>query len=197
MAYSILRFGIILGALLVLLHVVSLVQAVPFWEPGVRQTSDTSITGQLSYLIANVPRYQPQAAHSKHLTTFQPGHPGNITLVPGTEQPGLFHLYRHQLYNYVNDTFIYPVAAVNVSATSPDEPLQLVAGEHGGAVLGGRWRWAGTRLMYDLGVRTNRGLYYACPDGGVYLNMQEAKPPQDCSVFSLHYSVDTPLLVQS
>ena len=51
--------------------------------------------------------------------------------------------------------------------------LQLVAGEPSDAVSGGRWRWAGTRLMYDLGERTNRGQYYSCPDGSVYMNMQE------------------------
>ncbi|KAL1678128.1 hypothetical protein EV122DRAFT_212714 [Schizophyllum commune] len=183
-------------ALLLLFYALLPVQSIPFWEPGVRQSTDSSLAGQLSYLIANVPRYQPQLAHSKHLTTIQPGHPGNITLVPGTDQPGLFYIYRHQLYNYVNETFIYPVATVNASTTSPDEPLQLVAGEPSNAVSGGRWRWAGTRLMYDLGERTNRGLYYSCPDGSVYMNMQEAKPPRDCSVFSLHYSVDTPLMVQ-
>ena len=107
------------------------------------------------------------------LTHIAAGHPGNITLVPGTDQPGLFYIYRHQLYNYVNETFIYPVATVNASTTSPDEPLQLVAGEPSDAVTGGRWRWAGTRLMYDLGERTNRGLFYSCPDGSVYMNMQE------------------------
>ncbi|KAL1659635.1 hypothetical protein GGF50DRAFT_130888 [Schizophyllum commune] len=160
-------------ALLLVLYTLLPVQAIPFWDPGVRQSTDSSLAGQLSYLIANVPRYQPQLAHSKHLTTIQPGHPGNITL-----------------------TFIYPVATVNTSTTSPDEPLQLVAGEPSDAVSGGRWRWAGTRLMYDLGERTNRGLYYSCPDGSVYMNMQEAKPPRDCSLFSLHYSVDTPLMVQ-
>ena len=107
------------------------------------------------------------------LTHISAGHPGNITLVPGTDQPGLFYIYRHQLYNYVNETFIYPVATVNASTSSPDEPLQLVAGEPSDAVSGGRWRWAGTRLMYDLGERTNRGQYYSCPDGSVYMNMQE------------------------
>lgn len=226
-------------ASLVLVICISLpVLAMPFWESGVRQTSDSSLAGQLSYLIANVPQYQPRAAHSKHLAPAVSGLPGNITLVSGSAQPGLFYLYRHQLYNYVNETCIYPVSAVNVStasvsgntgaasntgvnnkagattattATSPrasastfaaddrsqlaandrlhhvyttasntDEPLQLVIGEHQDAVHGGRWRWADTRLMYDLGTRTNRGLFYTCPDlgaqgnpAGVFMNMQE------------------------
>ncbi|TRM67579.1 hypothetical protein BD626DRAFT_564505 [Schizophyllum amplum] len=161
----------------------------PFWEPAfsASQTAMNSLAGSLSYIRASFPRTQGSRSWPDHLGTAQPGASGNVTLV---EEPPLFYIYRHQLYQYTNDTIIQPIHAVNVTGV-PNEPLQLVAGDDARGLTGGQWRWAGTRLMYDHYGRSNRGTYYACAfengGSGVFMNMQPGKPPKNCSAFQLVY----------
>ncbi|KAL1747452.1 hypothetical protein HDZ31DRAFT_31866 [Schizophyllum fasciatum] len=164
----------------------------PFWEPGYgsSQTTINSLADSLSFARAKFPRTQGARNWADYLGTKEHGVAGNVSLVA---DPPLFYIYRHQLYQYTNDSSILPVQAANVTGL-PNDPLQLVAADSDArALTGGIWRWAGTRLIYDHYGRTNRGTYYACAleggGSGVFMNMQPGKPPKDCAAFQVIHEV--------
>lgn len=81
-----------------------------------------------------------------------------------------------QLYQLVNDSYVFPVHVQNVTdvkpgptdGRDPDEvryplPYRLVFGDRqDDYVKDGYWTWYGTTLRYNHGAATNGGLFYEC-----------------------------------
>lgn len=104
------------------------------------------------------------------------------------KNPSVFYVRKNQLYQYVNDTTIYPVNVHNVTIPRVP-PLQLRLGKNLDGLKGGTWRFAGSMLYYDFPGRDeellkenqpeylkhyrSQGLFYICdfPDGtsGVFM----------------------------
>ena len=95
--------------------------------------------------------------------------------------PPLFFINQQQLWQLTNQTAILRVNVLNVTddAAHPG-PLKLELAEDAGGVTGGVWRWRGTKLYYDLGPRTNGGLFFACRTRsgtrGVYTALEPCVP---------------------
>lgn len=79
--------------------------------------------------------------------------------------PPLFFINQSQLWQFYNDSAIYPVNVMNTTGVA-QAPLQLVLGARRAGMTGGSWRWWGTMLRYDLGKGSNNGLFYTCPTEG-------------------------------
>ena len=63
--------------------------------------------------------------------------------------PDTFFVRKGQLYQYVNDTTIYPVNVYNVTMPRVP-PLQLRTERKPDGLRGGTWRFAGSMLYYDF-----------------------------------------------
>lgn len=68
---------------------------------------------------------------------------------------------------------------MNVTGEAPSThpaPLKLEFDSDAKGISGGTFRWRGTKLHYDLGSRTNGGMYYSCKDQngtvGVYTSLE-------------------------
>jgi hypothetical protein len=96
-----------------------------------------------------------------------------------------FILSNGQLYNYVNETAVFPVNIINAShiIQSTKEypvflPVQLALGGRREGIGAGTWRWRGTMLYYDHGNtgQSNGGVFYKCaPDNdseGLFMFLQ-------------------------
>ena len=99
------------------------------------------------------------------------GEPGNLTFLPTAQlpsrSPSLFAVSRNQLFQYRNESTVYPVAVENTTLVDGVPPLQLVLGKYNnGLVSGGNWHWKGTMLRYELGSNGNQGIFYTCPTEG-------------------------------
>ena len=91
--------------------------------------------------------------------------------------PPHFFINGGELWQVTNQTSMLQVNVLNVTGTtvSPDLHYKLSMGTKQEG-LGGSWRWRGTMLHYDLGKRTNKGLFYFCQteggDWGVFLKLE-------------------------
>ncbi|THH11902.1 hypothetical protein EW145_g322 [Phellinidium pouzarii] len=96
-------------------------------------------------------------------------------------EPPLFFVKNQQLWQPTNMTYVLRLNVLNV--TGVDEvgythpaPLKLELGERAEGV-DGLFRWRGTKLHFDLGKRTNNGLYFSCQSKngtkGVYTSLDE------------------------
>lgn len=90
--------------------------------------------------------------------------------------PPLFYIYQQQLWQLTNQTSILRVNVLNTTDVEGHfAPLKLELGEKKEGVSGGIWRWRGTMLHYDLGQKSNKGLYYSCESKsgmrGVYMSI--------------------------
>ena len=99
------------------------------------------------------------------------GSPGSAVIKEDLPPP-LFFISHDQLWQYHNDSYIFPVNVLNSTLTA-QAPLQLNVGNRREGLSGGSWWWRGTMLYYNHGDKTNRGLFYACQDKaghrGVYM----------------------------
>ena len=113
-----------------------------------------------------MPTYLPQCI----------GIPGQAVIFENPSPP-LFYINKNQLWQLTNQTSILRVNVHNVTgeATHP-VPYKLALGSKPEGVTGGTWRWRGTMLYFDLGSKTNHGLYFSCQlrDGtrGVYIALE-------------------------
>lgn len=118
---------------------------------------------------------------------FTAGQAGNLTIKGNTKNPASYFVRKNQLYQYVNDTTIYPVNVYNVTLPRTP-PLQLRTSRKAEGLKGGSWRFAGSMLYYDFPGRDDeymlkensadaqyldqiyrsQGLFYNCAfsDGG-------------------------------
>lgn len=124
------------------------------------------------------------------------GQPGNLTLDFIRRAPPLFFINRNQLWQYNNETAIYPVNVMN-RTDIPHSPLQLVTGKKRQGVTSGMWRWRGAMLYYDQGRKDQgqkdqgqrglTGLYYNCPldngSAGVFMYLQPYVAFNMCGIF--------------
>ncbi|KAH7929441.1 hypothetical protein BV22DRAFT_1080897 [Leucogyrophana mollusca] len=176
--------------LIFLLSFVSLVLGIPTWENlNTRQALGTLVPGA-SFLEALGPVRRAQHADDpKYLSVNAPrGSPGRAVVKQDTSPP-MFYINHDQLWQYQNETYIFPVNVVNSTLTA-DAPLQVTVGEKQGGLSGGRWRWRGTMLYYDLGKKTNQGLFYTCQDKsgahGVFMFLDPSPTPKGCEIITIH-----------
>jgi len=172
-----------------LLHFMNLVSAIPTWE-GTRQTTISSLVGpSATYIEAIVAGRPSEQYRTRHLSLNYPGQPGNLTVLPNSRAPPLFYIHRNQLWQFNNETSIYPVNTLNTTSTD-SFPLQLVVGKKRSGDQNGLWRWRGTMLYYDQGAMGNSGLYYDCSmeggSRGVFMFLQPSPTPTGCETFTLH-----------
>ncbi|TFK43537.1 hypothetical protein BDQ12DRAFT_731546 [Crucibulum laeve] len=164
------------------------VAAIPTWEGLNGRGSMGSLVPGASYIEALGP-VRDNEVQTKHLTVHVPGSLGNLTVAPNSREPPLFYIYQNQLWQFTNETTIYPVNVVNVTGTS-DFPLQLVLGTKREGVSTGSWRWRGAMLYYDQGTKGNQGLFYSCITEselpGVFMFLKPSPTPPGCEPLTLH-----------
>ncbi|KAJ6613451.1 hypothetical protein B0H10DRAFT_1881293 [Mycena sp. CBHHK59/15] len=165
--------------------------ALPTWEGLNSRTSMTSLVPSASYIEVLGPDWVIKS--QSHLSSHVLGEPGNLTAVPIAQlrNPPLFSLGLDQLWQYRNETTIYPVNILNTTLTPDVPPLQLaLGGKRSGLVTGGKWLWRGTMLHYNLGPNDNGGIFYACPtEGGalgLFMFLQPSPTPPGCNIVTLH-----------
>ncbi|KAF9009072.1 hypothetical protein BDQ17DRAFT_1349476 [Cyathus striatus] len=167
----------------------SLALAIPTWEGINVRGSIGSLVPGTSYIEALGPARGNEKSQLRHLSLPVPGNPGNLTVMPNYRAPGLFYVGQNQLWNFVNETAIFPVNAINVTSTS-EFPLQLIVGTKQAGISTGSWRWRGTMLYYDQGSRGNQGLFYTCTTDsglpGVFMFLQPSPTPPGCDTLTLH-----------
>ncbi|KAF8076379.1 hypothetical protein FPV67DRAFT_414750 [Lyophyllum atratum] len=164
------------------------VTAIPAWEGARGQTSISSLVSGTSYIEAVGSSRDCESYRTTHLSLLHPGQPGNLTVAPNTRVPSLFYIHRNQLWQFHNETSIYPVNVLNSTMTG--FPLQLIVGKKSAGIRSGSWRWHGTMLYYDQGSAGNGGLYYSCTmeDGsnGVFMFLQPSPTPPACERMTMH-----------
>ncbi|KAJ2931734.1 hypothetical protein H1R20_g5353, partial [Candolleomyces eurysporus] len=162
--------------------------------------------GVMTYIEAMGRADLGEMGFTRHLMGLPQGQPGNVTIRVDEKSPSFFFVRKNQLYQYVNDTTIYPVNVHNVTIDRVP-PLQLVLGKKPDGLPGGTWRFSGSMLYYDFPgrnddlMRTNnnpeylkyfrsQGLFYTCafPNGGsgVFMFYYLQDMGVDCFPFTLH-----------
>ncbi|KAF5369895.1 hypothetical protein D9758_001056 [Tetrapyrgos nigripes] len=176
----------------------SLVASIPTWMYAPGQSQIGSLVPGAAYIEALGVGYQPERASAmqRHLASEEQGHLGNVTVIFSRRKRSadLFYINRQQLWQFANETAIFPVNLVNTTTVIPDTgevPLRLVTGNKDkNLISSGTWRWRGTMLLYDLGPLTNGGVYYDCPQptGGstVITFLKPVPTPDGCNLVTLH-----------
>ncbi|KAJ7283657.1 hypothetical protein C8J57DRAFT_1498684 [Mycena rebaudengoi] len=143
------------------------VGAFPTWQGLNYAASINSLVSGASYIEAIGPFGAFKSL--SHLSSHIPGEPGNLTVLSYAELregPPLFSLSQNQFWQYKNETTIYPVNVINTTMIAGVPPLQIViGGKRAGMVTGGKWRWQGTMLHYDIGSRRASQVFYKCETG--------------------------------
>ncbi|TFK28747.1 hypothetical protein FA15DRAFT_574575, partial [Coprinopsis marcescibilis] len=105
---------------------------------------------------------------------------GNLTLLPNYRLPPLYYLKKDRIWQYVNDTTVFPLNVLNVTASAAENrhpPFQLTLGRKIEGVEGGLWRWSGSMLYYDFPGKTEtQGLFFMCENNrinGVFMYCQQ------------------------
>ncbi|KAJ7180079.1 hypothetical protein C8R43DRAFT_1117422 [Mycena crocata] len=140
------------------------VAALPTWE-GLNPRADfiSSLVPAATHIEVLGPAAVIRTRSS--LSSHVPGEPGNLTALPTAQLrgPALFSVSQNQLWQYRNESTIYPVTVINTTLADGVPPLQMVLGKQkSGTVPGGTWEWRGTMLRYELGASGNGGIFYAC-----------------------------------
>ncbi|ESK95993.1 hypothetical protein Moror_7338 [Moniliophthora roreri MCA 2997] len=180
-----------ISALCFLLFWMNLVQAMPAWMGAPGQVSIGSLVPGAAYIEAKSAHRTGDVA--RHLAPSIPGNLGNLSIVPFSRiSPPLFYINRNQLWQFQNQSAIFHVNVVNTTEPhypTGEIPLQLMLDTQRKGIANGNFRWRGTMLHYDLGGRTNGGVYYHCPtpEGAKLLLFLKGVPtPQGCFFFTLH-----------
>ena len=94
--------------------------------------------------------------------------PGSAMIYENPNPP-LFYVYKDQLWQVTNETYILRVNLMNVTETDDHPlPLKLELDTKPQGIKGGEWRWKGTALYFDLGNESNGGIYFSCKKGHGY-----------------------------
>ncbi|KAJ3522342.1 hypothetical protein NMY22_g11932 [Coprinellus aureogranulatus] len=175
------------------------------WDIGSKGSISSTSGGILTHIEAMGPKQAHEMVYTRHLMGLPQGQPGNVTTKINAKNPSVFFLRKNQLYQYVNDTTIYPVNVHNVTIPRVP-PLQLRVEKKLDGLKGGTWRFAGSMLYYDFPGRDDeflkenqpeylkyyrsQGLFYNCdlPDGtaGVFMFYYLQDAGVDCHPFTLH-----------
>ncbi|KAJ7095378.1 hypothetical protein B0H15DRAFT_829310 [Mycena belliarum] len=162
-------------AVLRILAGAALVLALPTWE-GLNSRSDFMATLVPSTTYIEVLGPPAVITTQSHLSSDVPGEPGNLTALPTAQLrgPPLFSVKQNQLWQYRNETTVYPVTILNTTLVDGVPPLQMVLGkQRSGTVTGGAWEWRGTMLRYTLGASGNGGIFYTCEGvAGIFMFLE-------------------------
>jgi len=109
--------------------------------------------------------------------------------------PPLFYINNQQLWQLNNQSSILRVNLMNVTDVSGHlAPLRLEISEDAVGIQDGVWRWRGTKLHYDLGKRSNNGVWFSCQTKGgkpgVYTSLIPSPAPNGCTFTTLHSFVN-------
>ncbi|KIJ70570.1 hypothetical protein HYDPIDRAFT_172360 [Hydnomerulius pinastri MD-312] len=174
-----------------LLSVLNVAVSIPTWENLNNRDAIGSLVPGAGFLEALGPvrRVNPDSHRPNYLSVNAPrGSPGQA-IIKQDSSPPMFFINHDTLWQYHNETYIYPVNVVNSTLTA-DAPLQLIVSEKQGGLTGGHWRWRGTMLYFDLGKKTNQGLYYTCQDKtgkfGVFMFLDPSPTPKGCEIITIH-----------
>ncbi|TEB30263.1 hypothetical protein FA13DRAFT_1734102 [Coprinellus micaceus] len=192
-------------SLFTLILTIAFASAVP-WDVGSRSSISSTSGGIITHIEAMGPRHMNEIGHTRHLMGLPRGVPGNVTMKVNARVPDTFFVRKGQLYQYVNDTTIYPVNVHNVTMPRVP-PLQLRAERKPDGLRGGTWRFAGSMLYYDFPGRDDdyvlkennaeylkyfrsQGLFYYCDfyetTSGVFMFYYLQDAGVDCHPFTLH-----------
>ncbi|KAJ6539332.1 hypothetical protein B0H19DRAFT_1269659 [Mycena capillaripes] len=170
----------------------SMVKALPTWE-GLNPRSDFMSALVPSATFIQVLGSRGAEGVTSHLSSHVPGEPGNLTAIPTVQlrAPPLFAVSKNQLWQYRNESTIYPVAVKNTTLVDGVPPLQLVVGkQRTDVVSGGTWQWRGSQLRYELGSVGNAGVFYLCAlednTSGIFMFLSPAPTPAGCHIITLH-----------
>ncbi|KAJ7068268.1 hypothetical protein C8F01DRAFT_1364647 [Mycena amicta] len=166
------------------------VAALPTWD-GLNNRPD--FMSILVPTITNIQVIGTMVNSPSHLCSHIPGEPGNLTFLPSAVQsPSLFSISQNQLWQYKNESTVYPVAVLNTTLNDAAF-LQLVLGKQSrtsSVVSGGTWKWRGSMLQYWLGSSTNGGVFYSCPTGGqtvgLFTSVTPGPTPEGCQLVTMH-----------
>jgi len=175
-------------ALFVLICSLGLIAAVPTWEGMNGRNSIGSLIPGASYIEALGPG--AVGSFANHLSPHTPGEFGNITISVDSKAPPMFFINKNQLWLLVNETAVYPVNMRNTTGTH-ELPLQLTVGKKKEGITNGIWNWKSTMLFYDTPAgRSNDGLFFNCLTANglrnVFTSLVPVRPPDDCSIMTLH-----------
>ncbi|KAJ7433838.1 hypothetical protein B0H11DRAFT_2120565 [Mycena galericulata] len=176
---------------LVLLPFLLTVFALPTWN-GLNSRGDfmESLVPFATYIEVLGP--EAVIRSPSHLSSHIPGEPGNLMALPDAKLPSppLFSLSQDQLWQYRNESTIYPVSVINTTLVDSVPPFRMVLGKQStGAVTGGTWLWRGTMLQFQLGSSGNQGIFYACPTEdttGIFMFLTPSPTPPGCHIVTLH-----------
>ena len=84
--------------------------------------------------------------------------------------PPPFYIHNGQLWQPTNLTSILRANVLNVTSIEQKgiiqpAPLKIELSEEAKGI-DGTWRWQGTKLYFESGNRSNRGLYFSCVTNG-------------------------------
>ncbi|KAJ7771354.1 hypothetical protein DFH07DRAFT_804057 [Mycena maculata] len=167
------------------------VLAVPTWQGlDVRSDFISSLVPHTTYIRVLGP--EPVIKGRSHLSSHVPDEPGNLTALHSSRNrsPPLFSLSQDQLWQYKNESTIYPVSVINTTLVEGVPPLQMVLGKQTtNLVTGGTWLWRGTMLRFEYGKSGNNGVFYACPTEGtmgIFMFLTPSATPPGCHIVTLH-----------
>jgi len=143
--------------------------------------------------------------HSKVLmSTSMPGRNGQAYLLAHPNPPLYFVQppMRGQLYQLVNDSYVFQVHVQNTTETRTTSgdvepaplPYRVVFGEkQDDTVVDGAWTWTGTTLRWNHGSKHNHGLFYDCATDktdknkrGLFMDLKWIPTPRNCDMITLH-----------
>jgi len=179
-------------ALLVLsAHIAS---ALPSWSGGYGtrpQIAIGSLVPGASFVEALGHGISYEQYRPKYLSVnAETGLPG-AAIIYENPSPPLFFITNQELWQVTNHTSMLRVNVMNVTVSDVHPaPLMLDLSEEADGVEGGVWRWRGTKLHYDLGTRSNDGLFFWCGADsiapGVYMSLDPMPVPNGCKFTTLH-----------
>ncbi|EGN93046.1 hypothetical protein SERLA73DRAFT_79089 [Serpula lacrymans var. lacrymans S7.3] len=176
--------------LIFLLSLVVSVLSIPVWENINNRESLGSLVSGTSYLEAMGSVRRTQQTHKpNYLSIDAPKGSTGHAIIKQDPMPPLFFINHHQLWQYQNESYIFPVNVINSTLTA-DAPLQLSVGKKREGLAGGLWRWRGTMLYYDQGDKSNKGAYLSCLDKsgarGVFMFLDSSPTPRGCETITIH-----------
>ncbi|KAH8118690.1 hypothetical protein DFH11DRAFT_1502254 [Phellopilus nigrolimitatus] len=181
-----------------ILSLAPLALGMPSWDAGFGTRPQVSIGNLVpgaSVIEAIGEGITYETYKPKYLSVAAPkGVPGSAAIYEDLSPP-LFFINNQQLWQPMNTTSILRVNVLNV--TGVDEagqphpaPLKLEIGERAEGLVNGVWRWRGTKLFFDLGKRSNKGLYFSCQTKNgmraVYTALDDMPAPPGCKYTTLH-----------
>ncbi|KAL5507870.1 hypothetical protein ACEPAH_5488 [Sanghuangporus vaninii] len=187
----------------VLSLILELAQALPQWDGfwgSSPQISIGSLVPGATVIEAITEGIDSHQYRPKYLSIpAEKGAPGPAAIFEHNSPP-LFYIHNGQLWQPTNLTSILRVNVLNVTSIEQKgiihpAPLKIEISEEPKG-LDGTWRWSGTKLYFEVGNRSNKGLYFSCVTNGgaraLYTALEDMPVPYDCKFTTLHSFSDRP-----